>query len=691
MKVFICTFLIIICAFTYASGQTKQETRLMAWDDFVAVMLEDADDESIDEETLERLYERHINPLNLNIATKEDMDELPFLTEEQIAEILQYVKYNGQMASLGELMMIKSLSKKEREMLRLFVKAESITQAKHTPTLKQLLKYSSHETVWRTDIPFYTKEGYKDVSPDVLKKSPNKVYRGDNLHHAFRYAYSASNRLLAGIQMEKDAGERGVDYVAGYIMLRNIGCVERAVIGNYRASFGKGLVINSGMKFSKAMMLSTANRMNAGITKHSSTSEYGYFTGAAATILLKHWKFSAFGSYQHADGTYNADSTGMSSLKTDGLHRTRLEQSKKNNLHITNIGGNIHWEHNGLRLSATAVATHFDIPLLPRHNTLASTYRLYEASGQDFIAGSLSYAYRFHRLSFSGETAYSHTEQQNGTASLNTIRLKINSFNYLTLVGRYYGAKFVSINGKAFGENSKVQNEQGVLLGWTSKSIRYTDLEAYVDAMYFPWLKQNVSASSYGYEGMVQAIYSPRLRWSLLARYRIKAKQKDFVYETKTKSTKTLEYDTHQSIKLQLSYSISPSVTIRTSAMGNLIAFGNNPNEKGFSVGENIRWQHQDTKCKVEFGFTYFNTDTYNARIYHYEPSLLYSFSSISYYYKGIRTSLLASIPLFKQSLFINTKLGITKYFNRDAISSGLERINANHREDLQVQIRWKF
>ena len=118
------------------------------------------------------------------------------------------------------------------------------------------------------------------------------------------------------------------------MMLRNIGCVERAIIGNYRLSFGKGLVINNGMKLSKAMMLSTANRMNAGITKHSSTNESGHFTGAAATITLKHWKFSAFGSYQSADGTYNSDSTGMSSLKTDGLHRTRLERSKKNNLHI---------------------------------------------------------------------------------------------------------------------------------------------------------------------------------------------------------------------------------------------------------------------------------------------------------------------------------------------------------------------
>ena len=98
------------------------------------------------------------------------------------------------------------------------------------------------------------------------------------------------------------------------------------------------------------------------------------------------------------------------------------------------------------------------------------------------------------------------------------------------LVGRYYGAKFVSLNGKAFGENSSVQNEEGMLLSWKSQSVRNTLIEAYADVMYFPWMKQNVSASSYGFEGMLQATFSPSSKWALLARYRINTKQKDFIY-----------------------------------------------------------------------------------------------------------------------------------------------------------------
>ena len=657
-------------------------------------MMEENGEEAVDEETMERLFELYGTPMDINTVGKEDLEMLPFLSEEQAEEVLRYVEKNGPMVSLGELMMVKNLGKKEREMLRLFVRVDENTSwndKKHSPTLKHMLKESQHEAVWRTDAPLYEKEGYKDVAAEILKKSPNKVYRGDKFHHAFRYACSCTNHLLAGIQLEKDAGERGVDYVSGYVMLKDMGVVKRATLGNYRVSFGKGLAVNSGMKYSKTMMLSAMDRMDAGITPHTSTYESGYFTGGAATIRLKGWQLSAFASYKKGDGTYNSDSTGMSSLKTDGLHRTRLERSKKGNLGITNVGGNIHWEHKELRLSATAIATHFDVPLMPRHDTKASTYRLYNASGQDFFVGSVAYAYRFKAISFSGETAFSHTEEQRGTASLNALRWRMDRNNAFTLVGRYYGAKFVSINGKSFGENSTVQNEEGILLGWMSKSIKNMEMQTYVDAMYFPWLKQNVSASSNGYEGMMQVLYSPGNKWSLLARYRIKAKQKDFTYNTNGKTFTTLEYNTKQSLKLQLNYRLSPCVSFRTSATGSHIHFGTNPDEKGYAIGEEIRWQDPKTQCRIDLGLTYFDTDTYNARVYHYEPSLLYTFGSTSYYYQGIRTTLLASIPLLHQSLFIHAKLGMTRYFNRDTIGSGLEMIDANHREDLQVQVRWKF
>ncbi|MBR1668060.1 MAG: helix-hairpin-helix domain-containing protein [Bacteroidaceae bacterium] len=693
MKRLLYTLLYIGLFIPSAFCQTEQEEAKVSWEDFVEWMTEEnGEDGTVDETLMEQLYELHGNPLDINEVRKEDLEVLPFLNEEQIEGIVRYVEKNRPVQSLGELMFVKELGKRGRELLRLFVEVkEGASWHDDIRNMGKLLKYGRNEAVWRTDVPFYRKAGYEDVAAKVLEKSPNKVYRGDRFHHAFRYAFSSKNHLLAGLNMEKDAGERGVDYVSGYVQVKDMGVVKNAIVGNYRLSFGKGLAVNTSAKFGKMMMFSSMDRMDVGIRKHSSTSEYGYFTGGAATLRFGQVEVSAFGSYRKNDGTYNNDSTGMSSLKTDGLHRTQLEHSKKGNLGTTDFGGNIHWENHDLRLSATAVATHLSVPLAPKHDTTSSIYRLYNAHGQDFFVGSLAYAYRYRSLSFSGETAMSNNEHQNGTATLNSLRWRVNGDNVLTLVGRYYGAKFVSLNGKAFGENSAVQNEEGVFLSWTTKSMRNTVVEAYVDAMYFPWLKYQVSGSSYGYEGMLQTTYSPNRRWSLLARYRIKSKQQDFAYSTGEETYKTLRYRNHQNLKLQLNCTLSSFVSLRTSVTGTLISFGDNPNEKGFAIGENLRWQNLKNKCRIDLGITYFNTDSYDARVYQYEPSLLYSFASTSYYYQGIRATLLASIPIVKQSLFINAKLGMTKYFDRESIGTGLEMINADHREDLQVQVRWKF
>ena len=675
--------------------QTERKAEIMSWEDFAELIIDENNDEgSIDEATMEQLYETHCNPLDINTLAKEDLEALPFLSGEQVEDIMNYLGKHRPVQSLGELMFISSLGKETREMLRLFVEVQektANTDYSRNISIKNLLKYGHNEVMWRSDIPFYKRAGYKEYPKEVLEKSPNKVYRGDKFHHYFRYSFSSMNHLFAGLNMEKDAGERGVDYVSGYVMLKDVGVVKRAVIGDYRLSFGKGLAVNTSAKFGKMTMFSSMDRIDIGINKHSSTMESGYFTGGATTVKLGSIEISAFGSYRKNDGTYNNDSIGMSSLKTDGMHRTELEYSKKGNLGTADFGGNIHWEHKNLQVSATAIGTHLSVPLAPKYNTQGSIYKYYNAHGQDFFVGSIAYTYRYKSICFSGETAVSNCKNQNGTATLNALRWRANDENTFSLIGRYYGAKFVSLNGNAFGENSSVQNEEGVFLSWMSRSIKNTTIEAYVDAMYFPWFKSQVSSSSYGFDGMMQATYSPSNKWSALIRYRIKSKQRDFAYTYDDDEHTVLQYKTKQTLKMQLNCNLSSYIALRTSALGTINTFSINPAEYGFAISENIRWQNPNSKIHFDLGVIYFNTDSYDARIYNYEPSLTYSFSSTSYYYHGIRTTLLASVPIVKQSLFINAKAAFTKNFNKETIGSGLDLINANHKEDLQIQVRWKF
>jgi hypothetical protein len=688
--------LLVLTLLTLAPSAVAFAQEAVAWEDFVDRMAaEDHDAEGYSDILFDHLYEIHCNPINLNTATEDELSQLPFLTTSQCRDILFHITVNGPMRSLGELMAIESLSAETRSWLMLFCRAGETAKAPEK-SFKDIIRRPRHELTARTDMPFYTKAGYADVPQSILDKSPNKVYRGNSLYHSLRYRLTASDRLDIGLQMEKDPGERGIDYINAFALVKNIGMVRKAVVGNYRISFGQGLVVNTGSSFGKLMTLGSLGRMDQGIRPHSSTAESGRFTGAAATISIGSTAdISAFVSHQKQDGTFLSDSSGISSLKTDGLHRTALERSKKGNITSTVAGGNIHFSLNRFALSFTGAFTHYSAPLRPKHDTPSSLYRLYNAQGTDFAAYSASYSYTAPRISLRGETAMSG----NGAiATVNSLQWTASEHHRLTAVYRNYSARFVSIHGNSFGESATPQNEHGLYLGWTTTAIANTTLETYADIVHFPWLKYQVSGSSYLFEAMAQLTHRLNKRTTLSARYKFKTRQKDFTPDGAEEGTPSqlLFHNTHN-LRLQCTHAPSKQLTLRTSLTATLKQLESLTTAKGFLISENLRWTPRSKQGRAELTLTYFNTDSYDSRISIYEPSLLYSFGFRSLYNHGIRTSLLASLPL--SSIFSSTsldltligKLGNTIYFGQQSIGSGLELIPQNHRTDLQIQVRWKI
>lgn len=654
------------------------DTGTMSWDDFVTLMADESDDEyGPDTEVFEELIELHNNPMNLNSCSYEDLHRLPFLSEDDIKNILFYRDNHYPIFSLGELMFIYSLDRQKRLMMQLFCYAGETKE--NSILLKNILKYSRHELISRNDFPFYTKDGYKDYPDSIISKNPNKRYQGNKYYHSLRYNISSHDHFFAGFQMKKDAGENYIDHFAGYAMLKNLGSVKTAVIGNYKISFGHGLVINTGSVFGKTMKLNSMDIIDKGISRQSSTAENGYLTGAATSLHFGKIQFSAFCSYQKIDATYLSDSTGLSALKTDGLHRTLLEKSKKGNIAKADFGGNIHIDLNNLQLSATAAYSHLNVPLIPQYNTQSSTYRYYNPKGTDFSAYSIAYSYRVNHIYFSGETAINSV---GGVATLNQLQWTPNALNTITLIQRQYGAKYHSLNARAFGENSNVQNERGVFIGYNNNTINKLKLSAYVDVVYFPWLKYQVSNSSYLFETQLQATYSMSEHNNFSIRYRIKSKQKD------NSEKNDLLYKTSHNLRVQYNCNPSEKLSLRTTISGVYNNF-ENKTDKGYSIGQSFRYSPSNN-LRIDIAGIYFNTDNYDARIYNYESSLLYSFAMNSYYYKGVRATLLINYNICRR-IIVTAKLASTKYYNKDNIGTGLELINSSHKEDLLLQIRCKL
>lgn len=678
------------------------------WDDFVERYAEltgqDLSDMTDDEELITDLYEIYCHPLNLNDLDEQQLRSLPFLDETAVLDILTYVQTHRPLLSTGELMALPTLDAQTRRLLTLFCRVGEMP--KSHATLGQIVRRADHDLTLRTDFPFYSRLGYASYSSSYLQENPNKIYRGTSPYYSLRYSFTASRHVEAGLVMEKDPGESGVDYWGAYAVLRDLGRLRTLALGNYRASFGYGLVMNTSFGFGKLMTLSTLDRMDRGLRRHSSMSESGYLRGAAATVqLMRGVQMSAFASVVDADGTLRSDSLGVSSLKTDGLHRTLLEKSKKGNLLKQDYGANVNVQFARLRLSATAVYTHFSRSLQPNASTAASRYRLYNARGNSFTNFGLAYRYVGRHWTLGGETAVG---QGGGVASLLMAQGEVGQ-TQLTLIGRHYQARYVSINGCSFSENSRTQNESGIYVGASHRFSKRLQVEGFLDVMYFPWLKYQVSASSWGVDAFVQANYT-RGQHGLQLRWRMKTKQRDV--QVSSDGTKALAFNTVHSLRLQHVVTLPSSLSFHTALLGALAYRPDTGSKLGYGISERVGWgrtlrhallsrptqkmsasslaKHRDAQWRVALSVMCFHTDDYAARLYAYEPSLHYTFGVRSFSGEGVRGTLLVQIPLLT-GLDLTARATTVRYFDRDVIGTGLDQTLQNHREDLQLQLRWRF
>ena len=105
---------------------------------------------------------------------------------------------------------------------------------------------------------------------------------------------------------------------------------------------------------------------------------------------------------------------------------------------------------------------------------------------------------------------------------------------------------------------------------------------------------------------------------------------------------------------------------------------------------------YQDLACNfpmpqlsLHLRIAYFDTDSYDERLYAYENDVYYAFTVGSYYYQGLRACLLLRYKVQRFSVWL--KISRTHYLNRDDISSGLTYIDKPHKTELKVQCLYRW
>ena len=650
--------LLIVCPIA-ASADTE-------WETWLEDLMQDGDySEAQYEEMYNALSDMTQNKININHATRQELEALPFLSEKQVMDIMEYLDRYHSMKSLNELMSIESIDYETRQLLYEFLYVGE-GKSPGFPSLSTLSKYGKNELSLYGKLPMYDRAG----------DAADGEYLGYKYKFWTRYTFSYSDYVKAGFVAAQDAGEPffsqnnkyGFDQSSAYLMLKRLGRVEALVIGRYSVSAGMGLVMNNGFSIGKTSVLQNMGRQGCVLRPHTSASESGYLQGIAASFSLTgNLSLTPFLSYRKTDATLNSDGT-ISTLLNNNYHRTSAELSKKNNTSISAAGFNAIWNIGDFSLGATAVYTHLSRPLKPN---MSATYKRIYPVGSNFFNASLSYSWRHYPFCINGETAIS---DKGAIATVNSLGYYLSQYVDVMGIYRFYSFRYNSMYSNAFSEGGKTQNESGFYLGVNWHPRYGLDISAYTDIAYFAWPRYGVSQSSYASDNVLSIRYKTG-NWLLSARYRLHLKQKDG-------SGRNLQWRQEHRARLSAEWSDERWVS-RTQIDNTKVSVS-----QGYMLTQNFGFI--SPKYSLYVGGKYFNTDGYDSRLYSYERAMPRTFSYPSYFGHGIRYSLVVEwrpVP----SLQFTAKSGVVDYFDRSTIGTSHQQINASSACDIELGMKWKW
>jgi len=645
----------------------------------------------------EYLEEYQKNPLDLNNSTEEELTDFGLFSAIQIQSLLLYRKRYGQIFSLYELQGVPTFDVKTIVRLTPYISVSATKEIEKLNFIK-MFKYSRHQIFARYQRLLETQKAY--TTGTRYLGSPDKLY--------LRYRMTYKDRMSFGLTMEKDAGEefftgsnkQGFDYYSGHFYLKKVSKnVHSIALGDFQAFFGQGLTIWGGFGIRKGAQVLNVKRISLPIRPFTSVNEALFLRGAAAHFQFlkeKNLEVTVFGSLRQRDANLGsiADSLiedidalqEIGSLQETGLHRTPGEIEDKNQIIQATSGARVRYTGKSWHVAGNFVHNYLlgnDWRPISLKKENPSLYQKNQFSGYQTMNASLDYSFRYRNLQFFGETA---VNEKGAIATINSIMAELDPRISFVALYRYYAPTYYTLSGNAFGESSNTSNESGFYLGLESRLGKGVKFSSYFDFFQFPWLRYQVDAPSKGYEIFGKLEYSPNYFITAYAQYRFEQKGKNISGNT-TRIDQIINNDKHN-LRFHFAYDVSKQFSLRSRVEFSF--YKNHEFNQGFVVYQDLIFKPSIIPLKVQLRLAFFDTDSYDTRIYAYENDVLYAFSVIPYYGQGLRYYFNLSYKI-NRNFSVWLRFSQTYYADRTVISSGLGEIQGRTRSEIKIQVRAKF
>lgn len=672
-------FLLLSLASTGAQSLKAQfpEGRYPNLEALIESMAETMEDNEESLSWLEELHELHENPVDINSCSRDDILKIPFVNEITAEKIVDYRTRNGPFYSVYELAGIPEIGSDLAEKISFFIYAgDSPSRGEH-PTPKKV----RHEWLVRGNRNFPISAGYRTSNgePPVYPGSPERLY--------FRYTCTNSGSWQAGLTAEKDPGEPffragnpdGFDFYSGHLSILSKDGKAKVTVGDFTARSGQGLVIWQGFQAGKSSDVTQVSRNTSQIRPFTSTDENFFFRGIASAFEIGNNRINLFFSSKKSDANLEiSDSLRyITSLQASGYHRTRSESEDEKSVRHSVVGliWNIHGRN--FKTGLTLLYEKLGFPLRPGEQL----YEKFYFNGKENFNIGGDYRWAMRRIQAYGEAAVSRS---GGAGFLQGLDAWLHDQVHATLLIRHFDKDYHATWASVFANESKAINETGVYAGLRVLPAPGITLSGYADWYSSPWIKYTTASPSSGNELQFQADFRICHNFSGYFRFR----ERNRYVKSYDENLYLGKEEERQNYRVHLR--MEPSETIRLQSRMDAVRIRSGERERGFLVFQDFAWSPVRIPATAIFRVAWFHTESYNSRIFAYENDLLYTFSSLPFYGKGIRTYLDLHIRL-TSNLEGWLKLANTSWFGQETTGSGNDKITGSSKSEMKIQIRYRL
>ena len=449
----------------------------------ITVLIEQLAEAGGDAEELVRYYEGlMLSPLNVNAATRAQLEETGLLTLFQVESLLAWRERYGALRSATELGLVEGFTPEDARTLRVFLAFGDAVPA--VPT-KQTYS-AKFRKKWKQDGFSLTAKGMYDAPEGS-----------------------------AGFVIDNDPRERFPDFWSVSARYKGL------YAGDFTARFGQGLVLWKSFSLSAFGTPSSTVRRGAGLREYRGTDESDFFRGLGWTRRFKAFNVTAFASYNAVDarivdGRYT-------SIATDGLHVTEAEKAKRHAMHEWVAGTNVSWQKGRWHVGMTAVGYGYDKP----NGRRVQDYNRYQQ--YDGAWGNLGFDWygTLGSLRLFGEAA---VDAHLAPAAIAGV-LWSPSYNFETgFTARCYAPSYIATHAGAYSSLSSVSNQIGAAYALQWIQGRWT-LRLNADYAYYPWKRYRTEAGTSGLKARLQVLRAfsggseaeMQLAWSSRLKIRVRA------------------------------------------------------------------------------------------------------------------------------------------------------------------------